>query len=233
MSATLFPATGLAVGFVGALMLGLVVPRYRVMRFSGSYRAEGIGKYVEIGGWLLVAAGFGVQLVALFLPTPGALSAPALQGGSNGGPLGGFPLGAVAGGLTTALAAGLALRWRRANAAKALAEAFWEELNATGWGNWATSGAADYWQAGGFTSQTFDTQFALMAEVLPPTLQRALMRYHWQMKYIVGFEDKTSQYPPGGHGNKAHDQWLDLLPRLRAYADRDAWELLVNREEER
>lgn len=145
-------------------------------------------------------------------------------------------IGGVAGALVGAFATLLVDRWgvhraRLAASAQALALAFWEELSATHFTQWP--GPTPYWEANGFSSQTFDTQFALMAEALPTSLQVSLMRYHWRLKYLEGFRKTTSQYPPGDMANEARLLREELLARLRAYADRDLVDLFINREEER
>lgn len=142
-------------------------------------------------------------------------------------------IGALTGAAATLVVDRVAVRrWRLAAAARSLAEAFWEELSATAFTNWP-AGGTDYWEYAGFSSQTFDTQFALMSEALPRTLQILLMRYHWRMKALEDFKVRMSgHYPPADLTSAARTQREELLARLRAYADRDLADLFVNREEE-
>ena len=64
--------------------------------------------------------------------------------------------------------------------AKRLSLAFWEELSAVGFYG-PPQHAPNF---GGFSSQTFDTLFRELAESLPETLARDVMRYHWRMKFL-------------------------------------------------
>ncbi|MDP3910138.1 MAG: hypothetical protein Q8Q14_07080 [Gemmatimonadales bacterium] len=75
----------------------------------------------------------------------------------------------------------------------------------------------------GFSAQTFDSLFREMAESLPETVARDLMRYHWRMKYLE--EMKPVSIPSTGHVNRqfwaeAKDVRDSLLARLDHYRKR-------------
>ena len=116
-------------------------------------------------------------------------------------------------------------RWRRARLAKQLAVAFEEELRAVAFYYAPTHSPT----VGGFSSQTFDTLFAAMAEAMPDTLARGLMRYHWRMKYLA--------HSPLLHHESVQEMEEirdELLKRLGAF--RNQWTLrlsLVRRERRR
>ena len=94
--------------------------------------------------------------------------------------------------------------------AKRLALAFWEELSAVNFYG-PPQHAPNF---GGFSSQTFDTLFRDMAESLPETLARDIMRYHWRMKFLE--ETKAT----GGTPNQQFwDEAKDLQARLLARLD--------------
>ena len=104
---------------------------------------------------------------------------------------------------------------RRAAAArtgKRLAVAFWEELSAVNfYGSGAGAAAPNF---AGFSSQTFDTLFREMAQVLPEHLSRDLMRYHWRMKYLE--ETKSVSIPTtGGVNRQFFDEGKALNHELR------------------
>jgi len=94
--------------------------------------------------------------------------------------------------------------------AKRLAVAFWEELTAVSF-----YGPPQYGpNFGGFSSQTFDTLFRELAESLPETLARALMQYHWRMKYL------NEQKSDGTALNQTFwDEAKELHSRLRNRLD--------------
>lgn len=111
----------------------------------------------------------------------------------------------------------LVRRGAKAGAARRLAVAFWEELNAVNF-----YGPANQPNFAGFSSQTFDSLFRDMAEVLPDSLARDLMRYHWRMKYLQ--EMKPVSIPASGGVNPqycAEAQSLrdQLLARLARYSE--------------
>jgi hypothetical protein len=64
--------------------------------------------------------------------------------------------------------------------AKRLSLAFWEELSAVNFYG-PPQHAPNF---AGFSSQTFDSLFSELAESLPETLARDVMRYHWRMKFL-------------------------------------------------
>jgi hypothetical protein len=85
--------------------------------------------------------------------------------------------------------------------AKRLSLAFWEELNAV-----TFYGPPQYApNFGGFSSQTFDTLFRELAESLPETLARDVMRYHWRMKFLE--ETRTA-------GGTPHQQFWNEAKEL-------------------
>ena len=79
---------------------------------------------------------------------------------------------------------GIFHRWRDARTAKTLAAALWEELSATEFIP-IHAGRLDLWSIAGFSSQTFDTLFPSIAQTLPESLARDIMRYHWRVKLLV------------------------------------------------
>jgi hypothetical protein len=116
-------------------------------------------------------------------------------------------------------------RFRKASIARGLAIAYWEELSAV------RIKTVDVPQIGGFSSQTYDTLFRELAEVMPDSLMRDLMRYHWRMKLL-----DASQEGRGGVSwvtglQEAEELRDDLLARLNRYADREISDLAVNRRE--
>jgi hypothetical protein len=109
-------------------------------------------------------------------------------------------------------------RGARASTARRLAVAFWEELSAANFYGPATNP-----NFAGFSSQTFDSLFRDMADALPGSLVRDLMRYHWRMKYLE--ETKSISIPSFGGVNpqfwrEASDLRDQLLHRLDRYAKR-------------
>ena len=118
---------------------------------------------------------------------------------------------------------------RRARTARNLCVAFWEELSAT-----AFYGPASAPNFAGFSSQVFDTLFGEMADSLPETLVRDVMRYHWRMKYME--DHKRYTIPTTGGVNpkfweemrSLHD---NLRTRLKLYSER-AHEDILRRPDE-
>jgi len=111
-------------------------------------------------------------------------------------------------------------RGAKANTARQLAVAFWEELSAVNF-----YGAATSPNFAGFSSQTFDSLFRDMAEALPDSLTRDLMHYHWRMTYLE--EMKPVSIPSSGGVNpqfyqEAKDLRDQLLQRLDKYGKRRA-----------
>ena len=92
--------------------------------------------------------------------------------------------------------------------AKRLALAFWEELKAVNF-----YGSAQHIDFGGFSSQTFDTLFRELAESLPETLARDIMRYHWRMKYL------EESRPVGPMNQQFWSDAKELHQRLLARCD--------------
>ena len=104
--------------------------------------------------------------------------------------------------------------WRRlgrARTAKALAVAFWEELSAVHF-----YGPEDKANVVGFSSQTFDAMFREMAESLPDTLARDLMRYHWRMKYLQDTKPHIGLDKGGGLNPQFWREAKELHARLRS-----------------
>ncbi|UCG89231.1 MAG: hypothetical protein JSW71_12100 [Gemmatimonadota bacterium] len=108
-------------------------------------------------------------------------------------------------------------RATRAHTAQNLSMAFWEELNAVAF----TPGEKPNFA--GFSSQTFDSLFKEMAEAMPASLTRGVMRYHWLMKYLEEMKPITMQLSGGVPKNR----WADaeslhrrLLARLEHDSDR-------------
>jgi len=110
-------------------------------------------------------------------------------------------------------------RFGRARTGRRLALAFWEELSAVNF----YGGPSSPPNFAGFSAQTFDSLFREVAETLPESLARDLMRYHWRMKYLE--EAKTVTIPSSGgvhpkfwaESKDLHDR---LLPRLDRYSQR-------------
>ena len=99
-------------------------------------------------------------------------------------------------------------RWRDAKTAKALATALWEELSAVAFNS--VSGSPLVVEIAGFSSQTFDTLFPLIAQTLPEDLSRDLMRYHWRMKFLV---KKAAPLRGRVHTSEV-DEWMKLRDNL-------------------
>ena len=115
------------------------------------------------------------------------------------------------------------VRLNRVHAGQRLSMAFWEELSAV---NFYDTG--DGPKFAGFTSQTFDTLFREMAISIPADLSRALMQYHWRMKWLA--ERISLVGIPGDVFSEADMQFLreakeenrTLLLRLKHYETRKA-----------
>jgi hypothetical protein len=111
-------------------------------------------------------------------------------------------------------------RGTRAHGARRLAVAFWEELSAVYfYGSDTRDGSPNF---AGFSSQTFDSLFRDVAESLPQSLTRDLMRYHWRMKYLE--EIKPVSIPSSGGVNRqfwreAKELRARLLQRLKHYGE--------------
>jgi hypothetical protein len=88
----------------------------------------------------------------------------------------------------------LTRRVTRARTGKRLAIAFWEELSAVNF-----YGPPESPNFAGFSSQTLDSLFREVADSLPESMARDLMRYHWRMKYME--EMKSITIPTSGHVN--------------------------------
>lgn len=138
-----------------------------------------------------------------------------------------MPWSEVVSGLTGAFAAltgrALIVRWRQTSEAQGLAIALWEELQAV---DFSDPGPGLVFA--GFSSQVFDTLFADIAHLFPETLARAVMRYHWRMKYLE--ETKDSRWR-GWHemAEEACDQHKSLSDDLEAYGGASRLGLFLNR----
>ena len=131
--------------------------------------------------------------------------------------------------------------------ARRLAHAFYEELGATSFNQVLLDGTVPErpepaahvreLEILGFTSQTFDTLFGDFAQALPETLVRDLMRYHWNMKFLVGELAKGARgtggaLPDCGHVFILSEQdWFGLTERLDAYKKKPIWKLVLRRGE--
>lgn len=125
---------------------------------------------------------------------------------------------ALLGALLALLGQWVVRRATRVSTARRLAAAFWEELGAVNF-----YGSTPKPNFAGFSSQTFDSLFREVAETLPESLARDLMRYHWRMKYLE--EMKPVSIPIAGGVNpqicqEAKDLRDQLLPRLDRYTNR-------------
>lgn len=122
-------------------------------------------------------------------------------------------------GAVLALAAQWLLREAtKARTAKRLSTALWEELSATQF-----YGPAPRANFAGFSSQTFDGLFREVAEALPESLSRDLMRYHWRMKYMESMKSVTIPSSGGVHPemwSEAKNLHSRLLSRLEHYGAR-------------
>jgi len=128
---------------------------------------------------------------------------------------------ALIGGIVALLGQSLTRRASRIRQARRLAVASWEELSATHFYGSEEGDAAPNFA--GFSSQTFDALFREVAESMPRTLTRDLMRYHWRMKYLK--EVKPVSIPSSGGVNRrfwaeAKDLRARLLARLQHYHER-------------
>ena len=77
----------------------------------------------------------------------------------------------------------------KAWSAKRLALAFSEEMSAASFYD-TSDGRSDF---AGFSSQTFTSLYRELAESLPESLVRDVMRYHWRMKYLA--EVRSAGWP--------------------------------------
>lgn len=135
-------------------------------------------------------------------------------------------LAGLIGAVVALLGQGIHKRWRDAIAARAVAIALWEELAAVQFGSsWFE----------GFSSDTFDMLFREVAHVLPEDLFRAVVRYHWKMKFLEGMKSpgapsQNSQWWRG-QVDLARGQLDALHPRLHAYANQPVLRLFLTRRE--
>lgn len=74
----------------------------------------------------------------------------------------------------------------------------------------SVSGSPLVVEIAGFSSQTFDTLFPLIAQTLPEDLCRHLMQYHWRMKFLV--EKAVPQH--GVVSISEVDKWRELRDNL-------------------
>jgi hypothetical protein len=106
----------------------------------------------------------------------------------------------------------------KARIAKRLAIALWEELSATQF-----YGPEEMPNFVGFSSQTFDGLFREVAEAVPESLSRDLMRYHWRMKYMESMKPVTIPRSRGVQSQfwaEARDLHVRLMTRLKQYGQR-------------
>jgi hypothetical protein len=125
---------------------------------------------------------------------------------------------ALIGAVLALLGQALVRKGARARTARKLCIAFGEELEAVNF-----YGPPDMPNFAGFSSQTFDSLFKEIAESLPESLARALMRYHWRMKYME--EMKSVTIPSSGGVQpkfwaEMKDLHRSLLGRLKHHSDR-------------
>jgi hypothetical protein len=121
-------------------------------------------------------------------------------------------------------------RARRAATARSLAIAFWEELSAAQFASNGVDnkGRPQFFTIGGFSSQTFDSLFREMAQSLPDSLARDLMRYHWRVKFLLEAH-KGDDYLDG-HAKFYHvaeGLRTGLLDRLKFYSGRSVVRLML------
>lgn len=119
-------------------------------------------------------------------------------------------------------------RWKTVRLGRSLAGALWEELSATEFAE--HGGQLTY---GGFSTQVFDTLFADISHSLPESLKRAVLRYHWKMKFVqtIGEDGHTSAFFIDRHLGEAFLQWDDLRARLACYEVRPLIALFLRNEE--
>jgi hypothetical protein len=103
--------------------------------------------------------------------------------------------------------------------------AFWEELSAVNF-----YGPSNQPNFAGFSAQTFDSLFAEMAQVLPDSILRDLMRYHWRMKYM----DEMKPISMASSGGVNPQFWTEaqelrnrLLQRLDHYGKRSSFSVFL------
>lgn len=148
-------------------------------------------------------------------------------------PLGAAFLGAV----LAFLSRGVYDRWVNGATTRRLALALFEELSAV---EFAPGPPAPHFA--GFSSQVFDSLFAELSRYFPEGLFRAVVRYHWKMKFIeeqVRAQRRTLGSAAGALAwtgvtlpvAQAEGQWKSLLPRLDAHSTRWLLRLFVTREE--
>jgi hypothetical protein len=130
-------------------------------------------------------------------------------------------------GATLALAGQwLVRRAAKAWTAKRLTIAYWEELSAVQFYG-PPRHALNF---GGFSSQTFDTLFRDLAESLPESLARDIMRYHWRMKYLTD-QRKVDGTPNQRFAEAAQELHGRLKERLSQYSRRRIIPLMIRQAE--
>jgi len=129
-------------------------------------------------------------------------------------------------------------RWANGATARRLALALFEELSAVGFAPGPPTP-----MFAGFSSQVFDSLFADLARCLPEDLFRAIVRYHWKMKFILEWVSKQrAALGPAAagvalwvgvstHVLQAEQQWSALRPRLETYSRRALPRLFITRRE--
>ena len=117
-------------------------------------------------------------------------------------------------------------RFQDARTARRLSMAFWEELNAVHF-----YGPEDDPNFAGFSSQTFDTLFREVADTLPESLARDLMRYHWRMKYMEDFKKVKGGGVNAQFWREAQQLHDRLIHRLEHHRKRSLLGLFCRSEE--
>ena len=114
---------------------------------------------------------------------------------------------------------------KRARTARRLCVALWEELSAV------------YFYTGeipnfaGFSSQVFDSLFRDLADALPESLARDVMRYHWRMKYLEEVKSVTAGRVNTHFLGEAQSLRERLLKRLDHYSKRSTGDVLFEPQE--
>ena len=127
-------------------------------------------------------------------------------------------------------------RQQRAATGRTLSAAFLEELGAVEFMEHPATerGIAQDIEICGFSSQTFDTLFRDLADALPYSLARDLMRYHWRVKHWIHKRGNAGKHldPDVGSYLEAKALRQNLVRRLAAYAQRPVLLLVFSRAED-